>query len=111
MAILHEYGINSDKKMRYNMMESQTGTNLSDMIGQTIEVKAYIIAEATNADGEIVKSLKIMTKDGDICGTRSASFIGGVERYIEYMETDEIDTMTIAQATSKAGRKYLQFIA
>lgn len=110
MKILREYGINGDKKLRYNLCEA-AGANMSDMVGQKFGVKAYLLTEVINADGEPVKALKVITDDGEIVGTRSASFISGFERFLECMESDQCDAMEIVQARSKAGRNYLTFKA
>lgn len=109
MAILHEYGIGENKKLRYNIMEYKSGINFSDMIGQRVDVAAYVIAEIADNNGEIKPVMKIKTKDGDICGTTSKAFIAGVERYLEFMETEVLEAFTIKQVASKSGRKYISF--
>lgn len=111
MTITHEYGINGDKKLRYNLSES-SGGNMSEMHGQRIKIKAYIIFEDTNPEtNEPRKTLKALTEDGEFIGTRSSSFIAGMERFIACMESDEVTEFAIGQATSRNGRKYITFIA
>lgn len=111
MTILKEYGINNDKRMRYNLSEAQ-GTNLSEMVGQRIQVKAYILIEDTDpTTGEPRKSLKVLSDDGEIIGTRSQSFIAGFEKFLVCMESDECTEFEVAQARSHAGRNYLTFKA
>ena len=110
MTILKEYGI-ENKKDRYNLSVAQ-GTNMSDMVGQRVEVKGYLLVQDVDpSTGELKKGLKVLTGDGDIVGTRSQSFINGFENYLLFMETDAIDSFEINEARSKAGRKYLTFKA
>ncbi len=110
MTILKEYGI-TDKKTRYNLSVAP-GTNMSELVGQRVVVKGYLLVEDTDpTTGELKKALKVMTDDGQIIGTRSQSFINGFENFLLFMETDAIEEMEIAQARSKAGRQYLTFKA
>ncbi len=110
MKIVREYGINGDKKLRYNLVEA-SGASMNEMIGQRIQVRAYALIEQTNKDGEETKILKVITTDGEICGTGSPSFIAGFERFLECMESDQVDEFEISSARSKAGRQYLTFKA
>ena len=110
MKIIREYGINGDKKLRYNLVEA-SGASMNEMIGQRIQVRAYALIEQTNRDGEESRVLKVITTDGEICGTGSPSFISGFERYLECMESDQVDEFEISSARSKAGRQYLTFKA
>lgn len=111
MKILREYGINGDKKLRYNLTQPG-GSSLADMIGQRVQVKAYILTEEDDPQtGDIKKTLKVITEDGDILGTRSASFIDGFEKFAVCMESDEITEFEVAQGRSKNGRNYLVFRA
>ena len=111
MKIVREYGVNGDKKLRYNMVEA-AGMNLSEMVGQRFGVKAYLIVEAEDlATNEIRKSLKIVSEDGEIIGTNSQSFITSFERFLDCMESDECTEMEVVQMKSKAGRNYLRFKA
>ena len=111
MTILKEFGINGDKKLRYNLCKG-SGQNMSDMVGQRLAVKAYILMEdADQQSGELVKSLKVLTEDDEIVGTRSQSFIAGFEDFLTCMESDECTEMEICQRRSKAGRNYITFKA
>lgn len=111
MKIITEYGIDGDKKLRYNLSEA-SGTNLSDMVGQRVQVKAYILFEDTDpSTGEPRKGLKILDDEGEYIGTRSQSFIAGFERFLECMEGDPVTEFEVAQGKSRAGRNYLTFKA
>lgn len=113
MNITHEYGINGDKKLRYNMVEG-SGPSLADYIGQRLTIKAYVIFENPPKEegGEPVKVIKLMLDDGKtIAGTTSKSFINSFERYLECIESDECTEVEIQQMKSKSGRPYLIFRA
>ena len=111
MQVLKEYGINGDKRARYNLMEA-TGGNLSDCVGQRIQIKAYILVEDVDVStGETRKALKILTPEDEIIGTRSDSFIAGFERFLTCMESDECTEFEVVQQRSKQGRNYLTFKA
>ena len=110
MKIIREYGINGDKRLRYNLTEGG-GQSISEMIGQRLQIKAYVLFDVENQDEETNRILKVLTEDGEIVGTSSGSFISGFERFLDCMESDECTEFEIGQRTSKAGRKYLQFIA
>ena len=111
MNIIKEWGV-TDKRQRYNLMEA-TGTNLRDMVGQRLELKAYMIVETADpATGEMHKALKGETVEGEIFGTSSASFISGMERFLLCMETDACTEMGVGkQRSQKTGHEYLTFIA
>lgn len=112
MTIVREYGINGNKKLRYNLLESRDGGSLNDCVGQKIQVKAYVLFSNTNAEtAEITERLRLLTTDNEILGTSSPSFIQGLERYLDCMESDELTELEVSQGTSKAGHKYLTFKA
>lgn len=111
MEIIKTYGLNGDKKATYNLVHD-TGSNLSDMVGQRIPVAAYLIIDTTDANGEVVRSLKVRTADGEIVGTTSKSFIQGFMEFCDVMETDEVSEFEVGRKKSKStGRPYIYFIA
>ena len=112
MNILREYGIGDNKKLRYNILNAQGGNTISAMIGQRVEVQAYILIEETGWNtGVVVKTFKVLTTDGEYLGTRSGSFINGWENYLDCMESNELTKFEVGQGTSKAGRHYATFVA
>lgn len=105
--VLREHGIES-KMDRYNLMVAR-GRNLKEFEGQTLEVRAYMIVEDTNKDGEIVKSLKFITKDGEVTGTTSPTYIHDVEMFLDFMETDELTTAQVVPKRTNSGKTCLTF--
>ena len=110
MTINRQYGINDDRRLLYNMTQNQDG-RISEMVGQRVKVKAYIIYETENKDGEIIQIMKILTEDDQIVGTGSKAFIRGVTDFLDCMGTDDLDEVEIIQKVSSAGRKYIAFKA
>lgn len=110
MQIIRQYGLNGDKRALYNLVHD-VGSNMTDLVGQRISVRAYILMENTDSNGEIVRSLKVRTADGDIIGTTSKAFINGFEEFCSCMESDEVTEFEIGSKKSKAGRPYIYFIA
>lgn len=111
MTIIREWGINGDKRARYNLCESMGG-NLSDMAGQRLKIKAYILMETPHPEtGEMQRSLKFLTEDGECVGTRSQSFISGFERFLVCMESDACEEFEVERQRSKQGRQYITFKA
>ena len=110
MTILMEYGLDTDKRMRYNVLTAN-GTNLSEMIGQRLHIKGFAILENTDGNGEVTKRLKMVTDDDEIVGTGSKSFIEGFVQFVECLGAEEATEFEVDQRASKAGRKYLVFKA
>ena len=75
--------------------------------------KAYVIFENDpRTEGEEpTKVIKVLLEDGQIAGTTSKSFINSLERFLDCIESDDLDEMEVAQSKSKAGRPYLVFKA
>ena len=67
MKIVREYGINGDKRLRYNLTDG-AGQSISEMIGQRLQIKAYVVIETENQDAETQRILKLLTEDGEIVG-------------------------------------------
>ena len=109
MKIIREYGVN-DKKLRYNLIKG-SGTSIADMVGQRVEVAAYALIEVEDQNGDPVETLKVITKEGEIIGTRSKSFISGFCDFLDCMETDQCDEFEVVKVRSKAGRDYITFKA
>lgn len=109
--IIKEWGVNGDKRMRYNMCESR-GQNLSDLAGQRLHIKAYMLIETPNPEtGEMQQSLKMLTDAGEYVGTRSVSFITGFLRFLACMESDACEEFEVEKQRSKQGRQYITFKA
>ena len=108
--ILNKYGI-ENKKDLYNMSIAP-GINMKTLAGQRIEIQGYLLTEdADRTSGEMKKTLKVLDKDGKVIGTTSSAFIEGFEKYLEFMDTEVVESFEIGKKLSKTGRDYLVFIA
>ncbi len=108
--ILRKYGI-ENKKDLYNMSIAP-GTNMKTLAGQRIQITGYLLTEdADRQTGEMKKTLKVLDTDGKVIGTTSSAFIEGFEKYLEFMDTDVVESFEIGKKLSKAGREYIVFIA
>lgn len=97
---------NIDRKQLY-VMTTGTGTKrLSDCVGQTLEIDKFVIYNRENADGSVSHVLSILTKDGDIVGTNSRSFVEGFESAAEVLG-DDFTKFVVGQHRSKSGHNYL----
>ena len=110
MKILRQFGINGDKRKLYNMTQLQEGS-LADMIGQRVQICAYVLYESDGSNGEPVQILRVVTDDGHIVGTASPSFIRGMCDFLDVMESDDLTEFEVVSRTSKQGRKYISFKA
>lgn len=110
MKVVRQYGINGDKRKLYNMTQLQEGS-IADMIGQRIEIRAYVLYESENSSGDPVQILRVETDEGRIVGTASPSFIRGMCDFLDVMESDELTEFEVVSKTSKQGRKYIAFKA
>ena len=110
MEIIRQYGINGDKKKLYNLTQVQDGS-IAEMLGQRIEIKAYVLYGSTNSNGEPIQIFRAETDEGKIIGTVSPAFIRGLLDYLDCMESDELTEFEVVSRTSKQGRKYIVFKA
>ena len=108
--ILRKYGI-ENKKDLYNMSIAP-GTNMKTLAGQRIQITGYLLTEdADRTTGEMKKTLRVLDTDGKVIGTTSSAFIEGFEKYLEFMDTDVVESFEVGKKLSKQGREYIVFIA
>ena len=97
---------NIDRKTLYVMTTGNGTKRLSDCVGQKIEIDCYVIYDRENQDGTIAHVLSIKTKDGDIVGTNSRSFVEGFENAVDVLGSD-FTAFSVGQHRSKTGHNYL----
>ena len=110
MEIIRQYGINDDKRKLYNLTQTQD-LALTELVGQRIEIKSYVLYGTMNSEGNPVQVLKLELDDGKIAATTSAAFIRGFCDFLDVMGSDEMTECEITQRLSKQGRKYIAFKA
>lgn len=97
---------NIDRKTLYVMTCGRGTKRLSDCVGQKIDIDCYVIYDRENQDGTIAHVLSIKTKDGDIVGTNSRSFVEGFENAVDVLGND-FTAFCVGQYRSKSGHNYL----
>ena len=108
--ILSSHGIN-DKRELYNILNTPAG-KMRDHKGERIEVDGFAFVERENTQtGEVTEVFMVKTKDGEILGTSSKSFVDGVKTFIDLLGADELTAFTVGTAVSKSGRDYMIFKA
>ena len=107
--ILMAHGI-EDKREQYNLMNTPAD-KMRNHIGERIEVAGFAFVERDSADGTPTKVFMVKTKDGELIGTSSKSFVDGVETFLNLLGADELTEFEVSKAVSKSGRDYLVFKA
>ena len=69
MAILKNYPENMSKATKYDLIRNPQMQKLSNAKGQRLTVKAYMLREEPDANGEVKKILSLVTKEGDMYAT------------------------------------------
>ena len=110
MEIIRQYGINDNKRKLYNMTQTQDLV-LTELVGQRIEIKSYVLYRTMNSEGNPVQVLKLELDDGKIAVTSSVAFIRGFCDFLDVMGSDEMTECEVTQRLSKQGRKYIAFKA
>ena len=109
--IIMVHGI-EDKREQYNLLNTPAD-KMKNHIGERIEVEgfAFIEREALTPDAQPTKVFLVKTKDGELIGTSSKSFVDGVQMFLELLGARELTTFEVGKASSKNGREYLVFKA
>ena len=103
------HGIN-DKREQYNLMNTPAD-KMRNHIGERIEVAGFAFVEREDKDGVTSKVFMVKTRDGELIGTSSKSFVDGVETFLNLLGADELTEFEVGKAVSKSGRDYLIFKA
>ena len=107
MAIIKNYPAEMDKATKYDLIRNPQMQKLSTAKGQRLTVKAYMLREEPDANGELKKILSHITKDGDMFATNSPVCIREFEAIIDCLDGDEgeFDIMVL-DGVSRNGRHY-----
>lgn len=99
-------------KEKYTMTMSPKIQRMKDVIGQQIEVAAWATYEdADSKTGELKTILSIMTPEGKVVATNSATFMRDFDEILDIIcdaeEEIEVPTIEVITGTSKAGREFI----
>lgn len=107
MEVIKSYPENLDKRELFRLMNSNETGKMSDAEGSVISPRAWVIFNDADAKtGEVKKVVVIDTKDGELFGTISNTFITEFEKIVDYFGGDPGD-IKIISGESKAGRTYI----
>ena len=108
MNIVKIYPENPSKKVAYSLTMSPKMRNMKELKGSILEVAAWCRYEDMDAKtGEQRPILSIMTPEGEVFGTNSATFIDDFEKMAELFGADGVDAIEVVSGTSKAGREFI----
>ena len=105
MKIVKSYPEKLSKKEIYELTMSPKAQKVSDAEGSVLEVKAFCVYEDVTEDGEVRTILSILTPDGEIFGTNSATFQKDFAAMCDLFQ-NEVSSIEVISGTSKAGRKF-----
>ena len=96
-------------KLKYDMIKAPDIGKMSDLVGQTIGLTAYVLHEETDQDGEVMQILNIRDEDGKVFATNSQIFIREFLQVCEIVDDDmsQINHIQIISGKTKNGRPYL----
>lgn len=96
-------------KELYNMTMSPKMGKMKDVVGQELEIEAWVKYEDADKNGEVKEILSIQTKDGDTVATNSPTFISDFSRMVSLFKQsgEELKAVEVMEGTSKAGRKFI----
>lgn len=104
MNILKSYPETMTPEIKYDLMRSPKTQRMADVKGQTLEVAAYMIREE-DQDGKVVRICSVLTTDGDIFATNSATFNREFEAILEVAEG--CFSIEVIDGVSRAGRHFV----
>lgn len=108
MNIVRIYPENPGKKTTYALTMSPKMRNMKELKGSVLEVAAWCKYEDVDAKtGELRPILSIMSPEGEVFGTNSATFIDDFEKMADMFGADGVDAVEIISGTSKAGREFI----
>ena len=108
MNIVTIYPETPSKKVTYALTMSPKMRNMKELKGSTLEVSAWCKYEDVDAKtGELRQILSVMTPEGEVFGTNSATFIDDFEKMVQLFGADGVDAIEVVSGTSKAGREFI----
>lgn len=94
-----------DKREVYKLTRGQS-INMKDAIGTAFEPDGYILYEEENSKGELVEILAVLSKQGSVYSTMSATFKREFKYLWDLMDGDSF-TLAVIGGVTKNNRDYV----
>lgn len=96
-------------KQLYDLTRNPETQKMRDHAGEIIEVADWLIYQDVNNDGKETTILSIVTPEGEIFGTNSATFMREFAAIVDMCHQcgTEINAVKISEGTSKSGRTFI----
>lgn len=107
MNVVKRFPEDMDARTQYKLMKSPTVKKMSSAIDSVLEVSAWILyTDIDNRTGEEHEILTIMTNDGEMFGTVSATFRREFADIVAFFGND-VGMIQVIGGKSKAGRDFI----
>lgn len=94
----------------FKILQGNNLGRLRDNVGRKLDIVEYVRYTDTKADGTMQNLLAIVTGEGDIIATNSATAIRSFDAMLEAGFTMPIADVEVYSATSKSGRPYCDLV-
>lgn len=104
----------NDKKALYKLTKSPETVKLSDQDGSRFEVTAYCLYDESKDPDTPKEILALMTKEGEVFGTNSATAISGFLDILDIFEDDLVNNgfipVRVVTSKSKNNRTFIMLV-
>ena len=97
-----------NERQTFQITKGDSLGRLRDNVGRRFDIMEYVLYEDTNRDGVDQTLLAVVTSDGDIIATNSAT---AIRMFLDMKESFAlpITDVEVTSGTTKAGRMYCNF--
>lgn len=107
MEIIKNYPEELSNKQKYDLTMSPKTQKMSSAKGSVLEIAAFCRYLDADKDGEAREVMSILTPDGEIFATNSATFMDDFERMCDLFGPGGVGAIEVISGTSKAGREFI----
>lgn len=107
MEVIRKFPVDMDARTQYKLMKSPVVKKMMDAADSVLEVNAWLNYEDVDEKtGEIRTIVVIQTKDGEMFGTVSPTFIKEFNQIVDFFGED-VGLISVLTGTSKNGRQFI----
>ena len=107
MEVVKKFPQDMDARTQYKLMKAPNVKKMSDAVDSSLEVKAWIAYTDTDSKtGEQREILTLLTNDGEMFGTVSATFRREFADIVAFFGED-VGAIMVVGGKSKAGRDFI----